>query len=518
MLNLKKRKKKSNSSNTVRKSLFKIVAVLLLVAINLTGLSRVSGTRAYFNDYAEVSNIIATAGSLDFAVSSLIDFSSPVTPSQNITKSITIGNEGSLDFQYVINSINFSSSSDLCGDLMLNAKLDGNSIYTGKLTDFVAPTTTLATSMSAVLDLELFLSNSNNELKNQTCNFDFNITGWQTDFSSASQGFSHSEVIANLVSSGDWSNEETPAPNPTPVIAGDVVINEIMWMGSKPDSGSNETSDEWIELRNMTNHEIDIGQWRIENVKNHGNDLMIPASKSIPANGYFLIANNPQNSANTLINVLVDEVNSSMEILNQYNNNGVITLKDDADNIIDQTPLTETSNWPAGLNNADQKWSMERNLTPGDGSIIGSWHTCDRSIMSPSDLVLMQSYWQDNAQNYNCGTPKNSNLSKNDSTAVDYELNAILIVTGSDLEIINTTVSSPVEENIDEGQEAVEPIESDSISDSDSLPADTSENAPVVPAIESDKTSVAEPESVVDLAPLAPTDSAPGPDPIPPSV
>jgi len=38
--------------------------------------------------------------------------------------------------------------------------------------------------------------------------------------------------------------------------AGDIVINEIMWMGTTFNS-----NDEWIELRNMTDLEIDLGKW-----------------------------------------------------------------------------------------------------------------------------------------------------------------------------------------------------------------------------------------------------------------
>jgi len=42
-------------------------------------------------------------------------------------------------------------------------------------------------------------------------------------------------------------------PNP-----GDVVINELMWMGS-----TKGASDEWIELRNTTDSSIDISGWQI---------------------------------------------------------------------------------------------------------------------------------------------------------------------------------------------------------------------------------------------------------------
>ena len=73
--------------------------------------------------------------------------------------------------------------------------------------------------------------------------------------------------------------------------SGDVVINEVMWSGS---TASN--ADEWLELRNMTGHDIDIGQWRIKNARHSGgtDEIMIPASKSIPAHGYFLLANYPK--------------------------------------------------------------------------------------------------------------------------------------------------------------------------------------------------------------------------------
>lgn len=59
---------------------------------------------------------------------------------------------------------------------------------------------------------------------------------------------------------------------------GDVVINEVMWVG-----------EEWIELYNLTDKEIDISGWVIQNAKTSGGSLEIPATKKIFPQAYFLI-------------------------------------------------------------------------------------------------------------------------------------------------------------------------------------------------------------------------------------
>ncbi|MCL5409757.1 MAG: lamin tail domain-containing protein [Patescibacteria group bacterium] len=207
---------------------------------------------------------------------------------------------------------------------------------------------------------------------------------------------------------------DNPADNPDQINPGDVVINEIMWMGS-----SVSTADEWIELRNTTDHDIDIGQWTIDNAKHSGNDqIQIPASKTISAQGFFLIANNPETSINTALSVSVDVVNNSLELLNS--DNGNLILKDQNNQVIDQA--LGTPDWAAGLNQTGTSplhQSMERNDSPGDGLLTNSWHTCSSAGCTST------TFWDGpNTQNY--GTPGSANLSANDPTAPDY-----LPVTGS---------------------------------------------------------------------------------------
>ena len=50
--------------------------------------------------------------------------------------------------------------------------------------------------------------------------------------------------------------------------AGDVVINEIAWMGTEASSGH-----EWIELYNTTGNDIDLTNWCIEDSGGVGDRL-----------------------------------------------------------------------------------------------------------------------------------------------------------------------------------------------------------------------------------------------------
>lgn len=172
-----------------------------------------------------------------------------------------------------------------------------------------------------------------------------------------------------------------------------VVINEVMWMGS-----DGKINDEWLELRNLTDQEIEIGQWTIENARAANEPpLMISANQKILANGYFLIANYPENSANTALNVVVNQSNGRLSLLNSGEQ---LILRDNLGNLMDWTPL---GSWPAGKNDT-KKQSMERNDIPGDGLDPANWHTCTDETCNDT------TYWDVEANNY--GTPGGENHSE----------------------------------------------------------------------------------------------------------
>jgi len=198
-----------------------------------------------------------------------------------------------------------------------------------------------------------------------------------------------------------------PSPPPTPPVAGSVVINELMWMGSVGNS-----NDEWIELRNTTGNLIDLSNWQITKwVAGTDEELMltIPSGRTIPANDYFLISKLTKDAS--AVNVEPDLVDTHVVLRNSdlqiklykgiwTNSSNLIDTADDGSG----TPL-------AGVDGANRQ-SMERNDTPGDGTTSASWHTCI------NDACNDTAYWDTEGNNY--GTPKAANLSENDSTSPDY--------------------------------------------------------------------------------------------------
>ena len=172
---------------------------------------------------------------------------------------------------------------------------------------------------------------------------------------------------------------------------GEVIINEVMWMGS---SASSE--DEWIELRNMTSQNIDLSGWTIVGAAQSGGTLTIPENGIeyiLPANGFYLISYYSIADDATVLDVIVDwRVKDMGNISLANSNNGNLILKDNNKVTID---IARGDNWPAGEHNKSKGiyYSMERNNIPRDGTLAENWHTCSQAVNF------------DNGVN-NCGTPK----------------------------------------------------------------------------------------------------------------
>lgn len=165
---------------------------------------------------------------------------------------------------------------------------------------------------------------------------------------------------------------------------GDVVINELMWMGSTASS-----ADEWIELRNTTDSEIVLSGWMLEKAATGGDTLTIPDGKVIPARGYFLIANYAPSSEKSKLSVKPDWVTTAVSLANSKLQ---IVLKDAEGNVIDAADDGVGS--PAA-GDKDKKYSMVRNDPPGDGTLAESWYTATEV-----------SGWKEGATEK--GTPQNS--------------------------------------------------------------------------------------------------------------
>ncbi len=146
----------------------------------------------------------------------------------------------------------------------------------------------------------------------------------------------------------------------------DVVINEIMWMGS-----TTSASDEWIELRNTTNAPIDLSGWQLTHAATSSGTLTIPSGKTIAANGLFLISNFAQTDPLSVLNVAPDWVTTSVALSNTCSS---IDLMDSLNVVFDSMGCASGSNYFAGTNTT-VKAAMERNFVLASGTLSTSWHT-----------------------------------------------------------------------------------------------------------------------------------------------
>lgn len=146
-----------------------------------------------------------------------------------------------------------------------------------------------------------------------------------------------------------------------------VTINEVMWTGSTKSS-----HDEWIELKNNTEEEIDFSGWEIAHAGSGGQSITIShdqSSKIVPR-GYFIISKYSfrQNPEKTILAREADFVTEDLSLANS--DNGDLVIKDTNGQVIDQAIGTA---WPAGDNS--KKYSMERITNCLDGLSVVCWHT-----------------------------------------------------------------------------------------------------------------------------------------------
>ncbi|MEP7162599.1 MAG: lamin tail domain-containing protein [Candidatus Moraniibacteriota bacterium] len=392
---MKKRKHKKHKS-VITAGLhrsFERLGMAGMALVLFAGVLQITGTNAGFSDIEESIGNTFTATNLDARMSYIDYFDvTGMNPTKKPMGHLTLSNEGSLDFRYSIKYRQTGSDATLCDALILTAKHNGETVYDQlPLKDFdVEEYLGVPFEVASFYDDEWDFTTelpigAGNTLENKTCTWAFDTVSWQTNLLDATQGFTDTETTetathTNSIETGAWL---TP---------GDVVINEVMWMGSTA-----STADEWIELRNMTGSAIPIGGWKVENAGPSSGTIIIPAGKSIPANGFFLIANYAKTDANSALDI---DGNYVVNLSLNNTGNGNLVLRSNTNLLIDSALGTAT--WPAGTN-AAQKQSMERNDIPGDGLLAGSWHACVAGSANGAP------YWDAIGNNY--GTPKSANLS-----------------------------------------------------------------------------------------------------------
>ncbi len=130
-------------------------------------------------------------------------------------------------------------------------------------------------------------------------------------------------------------------PNLAFASSGDIVINELAWMGT-----TNSANDEWIELYNTIGQEIDLTGWALTAADGTPN---ISLEGTIAANGYFLLERTDDSSAP---NITADQIYTGA----LSNSGEKLELRDEQNNLIDSVDCS--GGWLAGDNSTKQ--TMEK--------------------------------------------------------------------------------------------------------------------------------------------------------------
>ena len=170
-------------------------------------------------------------------------------------------------------------------------------------------------------------------------------------------------AAANLTGSAAPTSTRTRTPTATrtstPVGFDSVIINEVAWAGTVARS-----TDEWIELRNTTNRDINLAGWLLESIDNSANTPNIPLNGLvIPRYGYLLLARN-----NSLFQGLTPDHTYSGSLANS----GEVLRLFAPGRVLVDTANQNGGSWPAGLGSPTYA-SMERR--PKDRDDATSWYT-----------------------------------------------------------------------------------------------------------------------------------------------
>ncbi|MFH0974392.1 MAG: phospholipase D-like domain-containing protein [Spirochaetota bacterium] len=164
----------------------------------------------------------------------------------------------------------------------------------------------------------------------------------------------------DIVNSNTGSNEQYEYQ--------DAVINEVMWMGSRKSRDETVANDEFIELRNTGEKEINLNGWTIEGARSGGKTLYLEECSIAPYSYCMIMHRDPSASAFKPEKYIVT---SGLSISNESLQ---IVIKDAAGNVIDCA-----GNGSAGFAGYSDllKKSMARKETPGDGQHPADWFTTD---------------------------------------------------------------------------------------------------------------------------------------------
>jgi len=217
----------------------------------------------------------------------------------------------------------------------------------------------------------LFIEWSSSEIPSVSFDVDYKIGGgdWNNLLTSASEV--QIEIIASIQDTNYYfrirakdlaGNESDWQEKSIEILSKPLVINEIAWMGTEA-----QANDEWIELYNRADYEIDLNDWILEAIDGTPSINLIGV---ISSRSYFLLE---RTTDETVSNISADQIYSG----GLENEGEDLSLKNNTGNIIDQVDCD--TNWYAGENKQEAgKWvrkTMERVNPAVAGTDSKNWQT-----------------------------------------------------------------------------------------------------------------------------------------------
>jgi hypothetical protein len=207
-----------------RKMIKRVSAVIIICLFVLTMTKPVyagSVINQFFSDNESSTENNFSASTLFFDLTDTADnpLSSPyfdfsnMIPGSSQTKTVRVRKEGIEDFKYNFSYSKIAGEDELCNALKIEAKLEGMTIYNGKLLTLnFDPKPVISSAGVDQWEIKIYLEDSSSELKNKACSFDLTVSGWQMD-SDGSWGFKDSHSVNNLVLTKDWESSEGDTPS-----------------------------------------------------------------------------------------------------------------------------------------------------------------------------------------------------------------------------------------------------------------------------------------------------------------
>jgi parallel beta-helix repeat protein len=185
----------------------------------------------------------------------------------------------------------------------------------------------------------------------------------------------NSDSVLSVVVYDDFGNSATSTSQSVEVFSSPVVINEVAWAGTEA-----ESSDEWIELFNLTNKDINLSDWVLSS---EDGSPYINLEGYISAGEYYLLERSDDDAVSDITADLVT-VFSGVDGSFGLSDNGerlllqyVSQVGDVATSTVDETPAIDNVSgcgflkWCGG--NSDTKTTMERISSSVSGDVSTNW-------------------------------------------------------------------------------------------------------------------------------------------------